>query len=113
MFGEDLKVGLRSCSLPPEILERLQSEDDLLALCATTEPTSVHNNEPPPDTNEASPSPPVPATQAPSVQDHDNPPLLNSKLLHKQLQDITNQRKKARGSQLSQAEKWSSDPVLT
>ena len=62
MFGEDLKVGLRSCSLPSEILERLQSEDDLLAPRATTKPTSVHNNEPPPDTNEPSPSPPVPAT---------------------------------------------------
>ena len=32
MFGEDPKIGLTSSSLPPEILERLQSEDDLLAL---------------------------------------------------------------------------------
>jgi hypothetical protein len=32
MFGEDPKVGLTSSSLPQEILERLQSEDDLLAL---------------------------------------------------------------------------------
>ncbi|XP_041378891.1 KRAB-A domain-containing protein 2-like [Gigantopelta aegis] len=32
MFGEDPKVGLTSSSLLPEILERLQSEDDLLAL---------------------------------------------------------------------------------
>ena len=32
MFGEDPKVGLTSSSLPPELLERLQSEDDLVAL---------------------------------------------------------------------------------
>ncbi|XP_076069946.1 KRAB-A domain-containing protein 2-like [Oratosquilla oratoria] len=32
MFGEDPKVGLTSSSLPPEILERLKSEDDLLAV---------------------------------------------------------------------------------
>ena len=33
LFGENPKVGLTSSSLPAEILERLQSEDDLLALC--------------------------------------------------------------------------------
>ena len=32
MFGEDTKVGLTSSNIPPEILKRLQSEDDLPAL---------------------------------------------------------------------------------
>jgi hypothetical protein len=32
MFGEDPKVGLTSSIIPQDILERLQSEDDLLAL---------------------------------------------------------------------------------
>ena len=32
MFGEDPRIGLTSSSLPHEILERLQTEDDLLAL---------------------------------------------------------------------------------
>ena len=32
MFGEDPKIGLTSSSLPHEILERIQTEDDLLAL---------------------------------------------------------------------------------
>ena len=41
MFGEDPKVGLTSSSLPPEILERLQSEDDLLALHQSTPPDST------------------------------------------------------------------------
>ena len=89
MFGGDPKVGLTSSSLPPEILERLQSEDDLLPLHhaplpAITEPTSAHNNEPPPAPNEPlPPSPPAthqPSTssQAPSMQHHDIPPPLNS-----------------------------------
>ena len=33
LFGENPKVGLTSSSLPSEILERLQTEDDLLAIC--------------------------------------------------------------------------------
>jgi len=32
MFGCDAKVGLSSSTLPTEILSRLQSEDELLAL---------------------------------------------------------------------------------
>ena len=32
IFGEDPKVGFTSSSLPPELLETVQSEDDLLAL---------------------------------------------------------------------------------
>ena len=88
MFGEDPKIGLTSSSLPPEILKRLQSEDDLPVLYqapppATTEPTFIHNNEPPPATNEPlSPTPLAthqpPSSQDPSVQHHDNPPPLNS-----------------------------------
>ena len=31
LFGRDAQVGLRSTSLPSEILERLVSEDDLMA----------------------------------------------------------------------------------
>ena len=36
MFGEDPKVGLTSSSLPPEILGRLQTEDDLVTLHQST-----------------------------------------------------------------------------
>ena len=73
MFKEDPKVELTSSSLPPEILERLQSEDDLLPLhqaplLAITEPTSAHNNEPPPAPNETlPPSPPASLLQAPRL----------------------------------------------
>ena len=92
-------AALTSSSLPPEIHERLQSEDDLLALHqepppATTEPTSVHNNELPPATN-ATFTPatrqPYTSSQGTSVQHHDNPFPLYSTPLDKQLQDITNQ----------------------
>ena len=51
MFGENPKVGLTSSSLPSEMLERLQSEDDLRALLTsptepTTEPVSNDVSEP-------------------------------------------------------------------
>ena len=113
MFGEDPKVGLTSSSLPPEILERLQFEDDLLALyqAPSSDTTAVHNNELPPATSEQlPPSPPAisqPFTsfQAPSVQHHHNPSPLNSTPLDKRLEDIANQRKRACESQLSQAER--------
>ena len=72
MFGEDPKVDLTSSSLPPELLETLQSEDDLLALL-----------QPPlqsPDSNESSPlnlniddSPMFPATNGQSPPPDINP----------------------------------------
>ena len=99
MFGEDPKVGLTSSSLPPEILERLQSKDDLLALYQAPPPdtTAVHNNELSPTTNEQlPPSPPATSqsftsSQALSGQHHHNPSPLNSTLLDKRLEDIANQ----------------------
>lgn len=42
MFGEDHKVGLTSSGLAPEILERLKSEDDILAVL---QPPSSINTE--------------------------------------------------------------------
>ena len=131
MFGEDPKVGLTSSSLPPEILERLQSEDDLLALhhppnTATT-CTFDEINEPPPATSEP---PPPPATSEPPPPVTTEPPSLaciqpstssqvpsrSTALLDKRHADIALQRKRARTSQLSQAERmvgWSSASVLS
>ena len=70
MFGEDPKVGLTSSSLPPEILETLQSEDDLrefhqppLLSPASNEPSPLHPaiNDSPllPASNDQSPSPAI------------------------------------------------------
>ncbi|XP_060070822.1 integumentary mucin C.1-like [Ylistrum balloti] len=54
-FGEDPKVALISSSLPPEILDRPQSEDGLLALYqpplpTRAEPSIPTTTEPPPST---------------------------------------------------------------
>ena len=135
MFGEDPKVVLTSSSLPPEILEKLHSEDDLLLLhqAPPLPPLNPHlfrttrhlqpsmNNchlhlLPPtsllqaPISDPLPPSPPAthqPSTssQAPAVQHHDNPSPLDSTPLNKRLQDITNQQKRAHQSQLSQPER--------
>ena len=119
MFGEEPKVGLTSSSLPPEILERLQSEDDLRMLnqSQTLPPTSnelsslppaindsllfsASNDQPPPPAinplvNSQPPTPPLTTTEPPS----------NQSPLDQRLQDITDQRKRASESQLIQAER--------
>ena len=41
LFGCDAQVGLRSVSLPSEILERLVSEDDLMAAYQQSDPSQV------------------------------------------------------------------------
>ena len=41
MFGRDAQVGLRSASLPSEILESLVSEDDLMAAYQQSDPSQV------------------------------------------------------------------------
>ncbi|KAI6660053.1 KRAB-A domain-containing protein 2-like [Oopsacas minuta] len=41
LFGRDAQVGLRSASLPSEILERLVSEDDLMAAYQQSDPSQV------------------------------------------------------------------------
>ncbi|XP_037790651.1 uncharacterized protein LOC119586011 [Penaeus monodon] len=60
MFGIDPRVGLASSSLPLEILERLQSDDDLLALFASPSEDEVLAQDPQP--------PPAPAAPAPTSQ---------------------------------------------
>lgn len=130
MFGENPKVGLTSSSLPSEMLERLQSEDDLRALLhltsptePTTEPVSNDVSEPtstiselpcedvselptasgsslPPTTNLSSES-----EMSVPEQHRDSLPPQNPVLLDKRLQNITSQRKRARDSQLCQAER--------
>ena len=66
LFGENPKVRLTSSSLPSEILERLQSEDDLLAICGQQntadeqQPTPARTDEPQPTstrTEEPQPTP--------------------------------------------------------
>ena len=120
MFGEDPKVGLTSSSLPPELLETLQSEDDLLALLQpplqspdSNESSSLNLNidDSPifPATNGQSPSPdidpnPSVATQPPTPSFATEVPLILEPL-GQRLQDITDQRKRARESQLIQAER--------
>ena len=85
MFGCDPKVGLTSSCLPSEVIERLQTEDDLLALIseptedevsAHTSPTadttaSTNTTHPTPDPTASAntaQSPPVPTTSVDADQ---------------------------------------------
>ena len=119
MFGEDPKVGLTSSSLPPEILETLQSEDDLRELHqppllspASNEPSPLHPaiNDSPllPASNDQSPPSainPSATSQPPTPLSTTTEPPLNLAPLDQRLQDITDQRKRACESQLTQAER--------
>ena len=143
MFGEDPKVGLTSSSLPPEILEKLHSEDNLLSLHQAPllpplnphlfrtmrhlQPSMNHCHlhfMPPtsllqaPTSDPLQPSPPAthqPSTssQAPAVQHHDNPPPLDFTPFNKRLQDITNQQKEHIKPSYHSQKGWSSALVLT
>ncbi|KAH3751733.1 hypothetical protein DPMN_186302 [Dreissena polymorpha] len=85
LFGEDPKIGLISFSLPADILQRLQSEDDLIALCypstdtnqpvqtATTStnqspPTATTTNQQPRTTSSIQPLPTATTTTNQSPQ---------------------------------------------
>ncbi|XP_076031184.1 uncharacterized protein LOC143019434 [Oratosquilla oratoria] len=106
MFGEDPKVGLTSSSLPPEILERLKSEDDLLTVL---QPPSSTNTESTSDETDVQ----ISATHEKLMNNilslMSNHLLLsvseNSAPIDKRVEDISNQRKRARESQLSQGER--------
>ena len=84
MFGTEPKVGLTSSSLPSEIIERLQTEDDLLAVvnspkeesttpATATSPQHAAATDPPPDALPTSPSPP-PASHSQHTTATDSPP---------------------------------------
>ena len=118
MFVEHLKAGLTSSSLPPELLETLQSEDDLLALLQPplqspdsneSSPLNLNIDDSPmfPATNGQSPPPdinPYVATQPPTPSNATEVPLILEPL-GQRLQDITDLRKRACESQLIQAER--------
>ncbi|XP_076040906.1 uncharacterized protein LOC143025317 [Oratosquilla oratoria] len=120
MFGEDPKVGLTSSSLPPEILERLKSEDDLLAVLqppsstnteSTSDETDVQISATREEIDEqpsvSSMQPPAPVSESTSLRATNQPPAVseNSAPVDKWLEDKQNQRKRARESRLSQAER--------
>ncbi|XP_047488152.1 uncharacterized protein LOC125038654 [Penaeus chinensis] len=56
MFGTDPRVGLASLRLPPEVLERLQSEEDLLTLFARPSEDEVLAQDPQPPPASAAPA---------------------------------------------------------
>jgi hypothetical protein len=159
MFGEDPKVGLTSSSLSSDMLARLQSEDDLVALLsanpasdnnsatpaaaiiqssilaiterptsepsppATSEPSATASSQSSSTTNKPScsaniePSQPAVCESSPltvsepmllATRDQLNVTVQQSSSLtplDKRLEDITNERKRAGDSQLSQAER--------
>ncbi|XP_076049414.1 uncharacterized protein LOC143030097 [Oratosquilla oratoria] len=120
MFEGDPKVGLTSSSLPPEILERLKSQDNLLAVLqppssTKTESTSDETDVQIPSKREeideqhsvSGEQPPAPVSESRSLSLTNHPPAVseNSATVDKRLEDISNQHKTARESQLSQAER--------
>lgn len=124
MFGEDPKLGLTPSSLVCEMLESLQSEDDLPFLCPPSEPLNQHlmmlaNNPLPLMSHNVKMSVshlllPVghnhhlqstSTRRSVPVQYLDSPSPQSTVPLDKRLVDITSQHKRASDSQLSQAEK--------
>ncbi|XP_076032943.1 uncharacterized protein LOC143020411 [Oratosquilla oratoria] len=120
MLEEDPKVGLVSSSLPPEILEKLKSEDDLLAVLQPPSSTNTESTYDETDVQisarreeiDKQPSvsdeqPPAPVSESTSLLASNQPPAMseNSAPVNKRVEDISNQRKRARESHLSQAER--------
>ena len=72
MFGCDHNVGLTSSRLPSEVIERLQTEDDLLALISepTEDEVSAHTSPTadPTASADTAQSPPVPTTSVDADQ---------------------------------------------
>ena len=76
MFRCEAKVGLTSSSLPIELVERLQSEDDLLSALSTSQKPVPSDNPMPTLTDESQPGTteaPLPSTSDASTHnDHSN-----------------------------------------
>ncbi|XP_047495405.1 uncharacterized protein LOC125043362 [Penaeus chinensis] len=118
LFGTDPRVSLATSSLPLEVLERLQSEDDFLALFASPSEEEVLAQDPQPSPASAAPAPtsqPTPA-QNPRIPPASAAPASTSQptpaqdhqpsALTKRQSVITEQRKSAREVQLSQLNPW-------
>ncbi|XP_063601946.1 uncharacterized protein LOC134778057 [Penaeus indicus] len=90
MFGYEAKVGLTSSSLPDEVIQRMQCEDDLLAVLTTGQ-------------NGKEPGP-VPSAESAEVHfDMERASPENN--LSRRENNIIARRKGARTSQLAQAER--------
>ena len=76
LFGCDARIGLTSTSLPQEIIERMQSEDDLIAL-VTAPASSQQPASPGPSTDQqpASPEPPSDLPSSPGLPSAELPPV--------------------------------------
>ena len=75
LFGSDLKVGLSSSAIPKEILDTLETEEDLNALTTTETPTNRN------DTNQTlalklKPTPNLKQKQTPNLKLKPTPLLL-------------------------------------
>ena len=106
MFGTEPKVGLTSSSIPAEIIQRLETEDDLLT--ALSVPLNSANDVPPPLPDDQLPAsqcddvpPPPPDNQLPSSL----PPPLSPSPLGLRRRNIRNERKRARECLTDQAER--------
>ena len=78
MFGCDPKVGLTSSCLPSEVIERLQTEDDLLALISepTEDEVSAHTSPTADTTASTNTTHPTPDHTASAMNKHSLPPSL-------------------------------------
>ncbi|XP_068229601.1 uncharacterized protein [Palaemon carinicauda] len=115
LFGSDAKVGLTTSALPHDVIHRLQSEDDLLAVI-TEETTS---NEPPavepvtakpPAVEPVTAEPPaveLVTAEPPAVEQvtAEPPAVKPTSPLSVRQKNITSQRKRACEAQLSQTER--------
>ena len=99
MFGTEPKVGLTSSSIPAEIIQRLETEDDLLT--ALSVPPNSANDVPPPLPDDQLPAsqcddvpPPPPDNQLPASL----PPPLSPSPLGLRRRNILNHRRRRRGA---------------
>ena len=114
MFGCDAKVGLTTSSLPQEIIQRIQTEDDLLAAINAKQPidlqddSAVTNDEvlPAVTNDEVLPSA---SASAPDVTIISDPVLTEDEhpanLIASRIDMIRTERSASRSAQLQQAER--------
>ena len=119
MFGCEAKVGLTSSSLPIELVERMQSEDDLLSALSTSQEPVPSDNPMPTLTDESQPGTteaPLPSTSDEAMPvltmitpvDPESPVTEDAApavLLSNCIQNISNERNGASSSQMAQAER--------
>ncbi|XP_064083051.1 KRAB-A domain-containing protein 2-like [Macrobrachium nipponense] len=111
MFGCDAKVGLATSSLPQEIIQRMQTEDDLLAAINAEQPIDLQDDSAAVTNDEVLPAAadeqilpsgvPIPIEDDPVLTEDEHP----ANLIASRIDMIRTERSASRSAQLQQAER--------